>query len=153
MCNYTSTLSKKIIQRLPYLNSFLFVDEISYVDNENITGHYTFSPEAFFYKAHFKHLPVTPGVILIEMMGQIGMVSHLVYIQKLHDNKKAFHPILSLVECEFHKEVKANDRLTINAKKQYYRNGILKSKIELIDSTGSTCSTSLGQLQLIIDNY
>lgn len=153
MCYYTSKVSKAIIQRLPYLNSFLFVDEISSVDDKNITGHYTFSPEAFFYNAHFKHLPVTPGVILIEMMGQIGVVSHLIYLEKLHENQKVFHPILSSVESEFYKEVKPNDRLTVKAKKHYFRKGILKSKIELYDSTATLCSTSIlsAQLKIIID--
>ncbi|MDA3818948.1 MAG: hydroxymyristoyl-ACP dehydratase [Candidatus Delongbacteria bacterium] len=151
MSKYTSEMSKKIIERLPYLNSFLFVDDISYIDDNKITGHYTFTPETFFYKAHFKHLPVTPGVILIEMMGQIGMVSHLVYIHKLHENKKVFHPILSSVECEFHKEIKVNDKLTIKAKKEYYRKGILKSKIEVYDSSNEFCTTLIAQLQLIID--
>ncbi|MGM0650517.1 MAG: 3-hydroxyacyl-ACP dehydratase FabZ family protein, partial [Bacteroidota bacterium] len=143
MRKYTSELSKKIVERLPYRSDFHFVDDISYIDEDSITGHYTFSKEAFFYNAHFKHLPVTPGVILIEMMGQISMVAHLVYLQKLHENKKSFHPILLSVESDFYKEVKVNDRLTIKSKKIYYRKGILKSKAELYDSAGSICSTAI----------
>ncbi|MGC9331117.1 MAG: 3-hydroxyacyl-ACP dehydratase FabZ family protein [Bacteroidales bacterium] len=151
MRKYTSELSKKIIERLPYLNNFLFIDDISYVDEDHIIGHYTFTNNAFFYKAHFKHLPVTPGVILIEMMGQVGLVAHLVFLQKLHESNKLFHPILSSVESEFYKEVKVNDPLTIKAKKIYLRRGIIKSKIELYDSTDTLCATLIAQLQLIID--
>jgi len=144
-------LGSDIISKLPYLDSFLFVDEISYVDENKIIGHYTFSKKEGFYSAHFKHLPVTPGVILIEMMGQIGLVCHLIYIQNLVYSEQIFHPILSNVEASFLKPVVVDDRLTIISNKIYFRNKILKSKIELYNSNNELCTMLTAQLQIIFD--
>lgn len=146
-----SNVSQEIISRLPYLPFFLFVDEISYVDNDKIIGHYTFTEKDIFYNAHFKHLPITPGVILIEMMGQIGLVSHLVFIQNLHKSNQQFHPILSYAETEFIKPIDIHDRLTVKSKKIYYRQGKIKSKMKLYNSKAELCVIFSAQLQLIID--
>jgi 3-hydroxyacyl-[acyl-carrier-protein] dehydratase len=151
MQNTTKELSKKIIQLLPYEKQFLFVDELSFISDDKIIGHYTFTKNEFFYRAHFKHIPVTPGVILIEMMGQIGLVCHLVYLNNLHLNNKVFHPILSNVEASFLKEIKINDRLTIIAEKTYLRRGILKSNVKLLNSNNEVCALCKGQAHLIIE--
>ena len=147
----SNNIENKIIARLPYLPSFLFVNEISLINDDEIIGHYTFGKDNFFYNAHFKHIPITPGIVLIEMMGQIGLVAHLVYLHKLYDNDILFHPILSYVESSFYKKVEVNDKLTIKSKKIYYRNNILKSKIELFDSSNDLCATLIAQLQLVFD--
>ncbi len=147
----SNNIGNKIIERLPYLPSFLFVDEISHVDQESIIGHYTFSKTETFYNSHFKHKPITPGIILIEMMGQIGLVSHLVFLNELHNNNTLFHPILSYVESDFYKEVQVEERLTIIGKKIYLRNGLIKSKIELYDTKETLCTTLTAQLKLVID--
>ena len=36
----------------------------------------------FFYKGHFKENPITPGVLLIETMAQIGVVCLGIYLLK-----------------------------------------------------------------------
>jgi len=145
-------ISHKIIKSLPYLKSFLFVDSISFISDDEIIGHYKFSKNNFFYDSHFKHIPITPGVILIEMMGQIGLVCHLVYLEKLYLENITYHPILTSVEAEFHKEVKVEDQLTVKAKKIYYRKGILKSYAELYDSSNTLCAWLKAQLKIIIDS-
>jgi 3-hydroxyacyl-[acyl-carrier-protein] dehydratase len=89
-------LSKKIIDSLPYRKDFLFVDEIIKVNDSSIWGYYTFKQNEFFVNAHFKHIQVTPGVILIEMMGQIGLVCHLVYLMGLYKKTFLYHPIIDL---------------------------------------------------------
>ncbi len=144
-------LSEKIIQVLPYEKPFHFVDELSFISDDIIIGHYTFTENDFFYRAHFKHISITPGVIVIEMMGQIGLVCHLIYFNKLHLNNKVFHPILSNVEASFLKEIKINDRLTIIAEKTYLRRGILKSNVKLLNSNNEVCALCKGQAHLIIE--
>jgi 3-hydroxyacyl-[acyl-carrier-protein] dehydratase len=72
--------AKEIVTYLPYTDPFLFVDEILEVDDEKIVGVYTYKPSLDFYKGHFKDHPVTPGVILIETMAQIGLVCLGIYL-------------------------------------------------------------------------
>ena len=136
---------------LPYESSFLFVDEISYISDQKVIGHYSFRKDSFFYNAHFSHIPITPGVLLIEMMGQIGMVCHLIYLNDLHKTKQKFHPILTNVEASFIKPVVVNDKLTIISDKIYYRKGILKSNIQLLNSKNEICSVLCCHLHLVYD--
>jgi 3-hydroxyacyl-[acyl-carrier-protein] dehydratase len=73
--------AKEIVTYLPYTDPFLFVDEILEVDDQKIVGVYTYKPSLEFYKGHFKDHPVTPGVILIETMAQIGLVCLGIYLR------------------------------------------------------------------------
>lgn len=143
-----SSIFSKIKSSLPYLDSFLFVDEITEIDDQTICGHYTFKKNEFFVDSHFRHIQVTPGVILIEMMGQIGLVCHLVYIEKLYENNILYHPLLTYVEANFIQEVSIEDKLTVKAEKVYLRKGILKSKVELYNSNDELCTTLTAQLLL-----
>ena len=63
-----------IIQLLPYQAPFLFVEELTYISENRIEGYYTFKNDEYFYQGHFKDKPITPGVILTEVMAQIGVV-------------------------------------------------------------------------------
>ena len=66
--------ASQIINNLPYQAPFLFVDALTEISEKGITGNYTFKETAFFYEGHFKENPITPGVLLIETMAQIGVV-------------------------------------------------------------------------------
>ena len=70
----------EIIAQLPYSKPFLFVDEITSITENGVVGHYTFDENLDFYKGHFKNNPVTPGVILTEVMAQIGLVCLGIYL-------------------------------------------------------------------------
>jgi len=71
---------KEIVALLPYSPPFLFVDELEEVNENGARGSYTFKPTEFFYEGHFKNMPITPGVILTETMGQIGAVCLGIYL-------------------------------------------------------------------------
>ena len=45
-------------------------------------GFYTFKEDEYFYQGHFKDNPITPGVILTEVMAQIGVVCLGIYLLK-----------------------------------------------------------------------
>ncbi len=57
---------------IPHREPFLFVDEISRADKDQIIGTKRFSGEEFFFAGHFPGYPVVPGVLLIEAMAQCG---------------------------------------------------------------------------------
>ena len=81
-----------IIQLLPYQAPFLFVEELTYISEDRSEGYYTFKNDEYFYLGHFKDNPLTPGVILTEVMAQIGVVCLGIYLLKKFpgrwDNKK-----------------------------------------------------------------
>lgn len=142
-------LSQKIISKLPYGEGFLFVDEITYVDDNRIVGNYTFRADAPYYKWHFKHKPVTPGVLLIECMGQIGLVCHWVYIASFFEcNNALFIPSLSYVEVSFLNPINVGEKVLVEGLKMYYRAGVFKSNIILRDLNGNECLKAIAQLKV-----
>src|SRR6478736_1936234 len=84
---YLQPMYNEILAHLPYKSSFRFVDEIVSIDENNVTGNYTLRKDAFFYEDHFPGNPVTPGVIVTEIMAQIGLVVLGIYLLLKPDQK------------------------------------------------------------------
>ena len=57
---------------LPHRKPFLFLDKLTYCDQERYEGEYTYEEDTWFFKGHFPDYPVVPGVILVESMAQCG---------------------------------------------------------------------------------
>ena len=91
----------EIISALPYQSPFLFVDDLTAISENGISGNYTFKKEAFFYQGHFKNNPITPGVILTETMAQIGVVCLGIFLMK--DNI-SLNIINAYLQVAFNKE-------------------------------------------------
>lgn len=127
-------MQEKILQLLPYKSSFRFVDNITAVDDNGITGNYTLKPGAFFYEDHFAGNPVTPGVIITEIMAQIGVVSLGIYfLLKDAQSSNEVYPLLTSTEVSFFKMVLPGQKVTVISKKEYFRFNKLKCYIEMYD--------------------
>lgn len=131
-----------ILEYLPYKSSFRFVDEIKSLDENAVTGNYTLKEDSFFYEDHFKGNPVTPGVIITEIMAQIGLVVLGIYLIlntqeeiAITDNEKIF-PLLTSSEVSFYKMVLPGQKVTVISKKQYFRFNKLKCYIEMVNEEG-----------------
>jgi 3-hydroxyacyl-[acyl-carrier-protein] dehydratase len=119
-----------ILSKLPYSKPFLFVDRIVRIDEEGVEGEYTFDGNSDFYKGHFKDNPVTPGVILTEVMAQIGLVCLGAYLLKNKLNNKTSIALTS-TDIEFLKPVFPNEKVTVISQKIYFRFGKLKCKVSM----------------------
>jgi 3-hydroxyacyl-[acyl-carrier-protein] dehydratase len=125
-----------ILKYLPYKSSFLFVDNISALSDDGVTGNYTLRKDAFFYEDHFPGNPVTPGVIITEIMAQIGLVVlgiHLMVsgVQAGVVMDEGSFPLLTSTNVEFYKMVLPEEKVVVTSKKQYFRFGKLKCSIEM----------------------
>lgn len=129
-----------IISKLPYSKPFLFVDEIIKIDENGVEGEYTFDENLDFYKGHFKENPVTPGVILTEVMAQIGLVCLGIFL--LNEKTSSVSLIaLTSVNIDFLKPVFPNEKVTVISQKVYFRFGKLKCKVCMQNSKGEiVCS-------------
>ncbi|MFV5689961.1 3-hydroxyacyl-ACP dehydratase FabZ family protein [Flavobacterium sp. ZT3R25] len=123
---------EEIISKLPYSKPFLFVDEIINVNENGVEGTYTFDETLDFYKGHFKEHPVTPGVILTEVMAQIGLVCLGVFLLNNTLNKNISIALTS-TEIEFLKPVFPNEKVIVISEKIYFRFGKLKCKVKMIN--------------------
>ena len=126
-----------ILNYLPYKSSFLFVDNISALSEDGVTGDYTLKSDAFFYEDHFPGNPVTPGVIITEIMAQIGLVVlgiHLMidgkHVEGATMDKDSF-PLLTSTNVEFFKMVLPEEKVIVTSKKQYFRFGKLKCLVQM----------------------
>lgn len=119
-----------IISKLPYSKPFLFVDKIIRIDEDGVEGEYTFDENLDFYKGHFKENPVTPGVILTEVMAQIGVVCLGIYLLNDTFNKDA-SIVLTSTNIDFLKPVFPNEKVTVISKKVYFRFGKLKCEVSM----------------------
>lgn len=144
-------IEQQIIDALPYKKPFHFVDRIYEVDENRISGSYTFKKDEYFYSGHFKHIPVTPGVILVETMGQIGMVSHLIFIQELYKSKALFYPLLTNMEVDFLQRVFSEEEMMVYGNKVLYRNNTLRSIVEMFNNKGETCVRAKFLLKFIFE--
>ncbi len=124
-----------ILSKLPYGESFLFVDEISNMDENGVVGSYTFREDLFFYKSHFKDSSVTPGVILTECCAQIGLVCLGMYLLQSegHDSFEKLKIGLSSSEMEFHAPVPPGSKVVVSSKKVYFRFNKLKCEVKMHD--------------------
>jgi len=126
-----------ILNLLPYKSSFRFVDEILFLDDDGVKGEYTLKEDSFFYEDHFVGNPVTPGVIITEIMAQIGLVVlgiHLIVSGKKEEeiimDVDSF-PLLTSTDVSFFKMALPGEKVTVTSKKQYFRFGKLKCLVEM----------------------
>jgi len=131
----------EILSHLPYKSSFRFVDHVTELSEDGVVGDYTLRPDSFFYEDHFVGNPVTPGVIITEIMAQIGLVVLGIYLIAKENNFKFESdeptlPLFTSTEVSFHKMVLPGEKVTVVSEKQYFRFGKLKCYVEMSDSSG-----------------
>ena len=124
--------TEKIILLLPYDYPFLFVDEILSIDENAVVGTYTYPPSLPFYEGHFKGNPITPGVILIETMAQIGVVCLGIYIQNSEQDLQSDTQIaMTSNTMDYFIPVLPSEKVTVKSTKEYFRFNKLKCKVEM----------------------
>lgn len=145
-------LYRSIIERLPYHAPFLFVESLETVRSNYIEGTYLFKEDEFFYTGHFVDNPVTPGVILLECMGQIGLVSQVIFLTRIYSSNEGFQIQLCDLKAEFFKPVLPNTRVTVKGTVKSFRAGKLRSQIRMEETeTGRLLAVSEGSCLIKID--
>jgi len=131
--------NEEIIAALPYAKPFLFVDGISDVSENRISGHYQFREDESFYEGHFPGRPVTPGVILIECMAQIALVSHGLHLLSRSGKPTPEMIAFSSANVDFLLPVFPGQKVTVLGELVYFRMGKIKSKATLFVDGRKAC--------------
>lgn len=129
-------MNNHILSHLPYKSSFRFVDNILLLSEDEVRGEYTLKEDAFFYEDHFAGNPVTPGVIVTEIMAQIGLVVLGIFLVLKETefnfmDDDSLYPLLTSTDVSFYKMVLPGEKVTVISKKQYFRFGKLKCLVEM----------------------
>lgn len=129
-----------LLELIPQRPPFRFVDEILEVDELKITGCHTFRRDESFYEGHFPGNPVTPGVILLESMCQVGVVALGIYLLTREvpiEEARCWTTMFSDADVEFLKPVLPGEKVTIRGERVFWRRKKLRCNIEMFASDGS----------------
>lgn len=138
---------EEVLALVPQQKPFRFIDEILSLSEDEIVGAYRFREDEFFYSGHFPGRPITPGVILMESMAQIGVVAYGMYLlscsKKVRPSEmKGPLSLFSLAEdIEFKGIVKPGERVIVRGKKIYMRKGALKVETVMERENGDVVCT------------
>jgi 3-hydroxyacyl-[acyl-carrier-protein] dehydratase len=135
----------QLLALIPQQAPFRFVDEIAEVDDLRIVGGYRFKETEDFFKGHFPGHPVTPGVILLECMCQVGVVAHGLYLLAKEESAEEaglWTTFFSDAQVEFLKPVYPGDRVTVRAERIFWRRKKLRSKVEMFAADGTLIATA-----------
>ncbi len=142
----TQLTPAQVLSYIPQQEPFRFVDQILYINENEISGIYTFKPQEFFYVGHFPNKPITPGVILLESMCQVGVVAFGIYLVSLEIPSNEINNWLTVftdAKMEFFRSVYPGDTVTIKATKVFWRKMKLKSNIEMYDQNNNLLATAV----------
>ncbi len=137
----------RVLELLPQQEPFRFVDRILELDEEHIVATYRYRPEADFYRGHFPGDPVTPGVILLETVAQVGVVALGIYLFALDHSREELESFVTLfvdAEVEFSGVVPPGTEVTISARKVFWRRKKLRSKATMVLADGTlVCAATI----------
>ncbi len=123
----------EILRIVPQQTPFRYVDDLIYLDDSKVVGTYTFREDEWFYKGHFPGNPITPGVILLECMAQIGLVSMAIHLFLLSGrNPEERITFFQSANVDFLFPVRPGDKVTVKAEKHFFKMGKIKADVEMI---------------------
>ena len=137
----------RILAYLPQQKPFRYVDEIIHLDNHSIVGNYTFRPDEWFYQGHFPGNPITPGVILLECMAQVGLAAMAIHLFLASDrDPEARITLFQSAIVDFLYPVRPGDKVTVFSEKLIFKMGKIKcdAQMRLADETVVARGTLIG---------
>lgn len=106
--------SQEVLDALPHREPFLFIDEIVHCDDEKIEAKLELTGKEDFFRGHYPHRPITPGVLLCEMVFQAGAI----YLARKMGSEEASSgtPVVTRINnVRFRSPVEPGDLLDIQA--------------------------------------
>jgi 3-hydroxyacyl-[acyl-carrier-protein] dehydratase len=109
---------EQIAAVMPIQPPFLFLNEAA-VNNQGAQGKYKITGQEFFLQGHFKDNPVMPASIMIEAIGQLGVLALLEGVIPVDEGKVVDPKTIFFTSCEgvrCHRICRPGDVLTLSVK-------------------------------------
>jgi 3-hydroxyacyl-[acyl-carrier-protein] dehydratase len=105
---------EEIKKVLPYKEPFLFLDEVTEIGDDEISGYYQTSEKDYYFEGHFVDFKIMPGVLIVEALAQLSTF-HL--RQKRVKNHQDYHFLAYKVRgVEFLEPIFPGDKIELWAK-------------------------------------
>ena len=106
---------RKIMTHLPHRYPFLLIDRILALEpKKSVVALKNVTINEPFFQGHFPEIPVMPGVLILEAMGQAGGV--LAYVSLLQELQGRLIYFAGIDKAKFRKPVVPGDQLILEAK-------------------------------------
>jgi 3-hydroxyacyl-[acyl-carrier-protein] dehydratase len=131
-------MSRKAIERaIPHREPFLLVDEIVEQTDSRIVCRKKFRGDEFWYRGHYPHFPLTPGVLLCEAAMQAGAV---LLAKSVADNPDCVPVVSRMNHVKFKKMVRPGDTVTLDVALRDKMAGVffLDATVKVADKTAVT---------------
>jgi 3-hydroxyacyl-[acyl-carrier-protein] dehydratase len=138
-----SLTREEVLAMVPQQEPFRFIDSILEVDDDHIVATFRFRPDHDFYRGHFPGNPVTPGVILVEAMAQVGVVALGIYLLSKDSPDEVGEVVTMFTDMavDFTGVVRPGDEVTITGHKEFFRRRKLRSQVEMKLADGTTVAS------------
>ena len=104
--------SQEVLKLLPHRNPFLFVDKILAWDETGLTAQRAIRADEDFFKGHYPHQPIMPGVLLCECLFQTGAL-FLSKVLDLDDSEPMTPVVTRINNVRFRAPVLPGDTLVL----------------------------------------
>lgn len=100
----------QIMEIIPHRDPFLLIDEVEELEiGKRVVAKKFIAPDSFWFRGHFPEHPVTPGVLIIEMLAQAGAVCALA----MPENKGKIAFFAGIDKAKFRRQVLPGDTLRL----------------------------------------
>jgi len=101
---------EQIKEIIPHRDPFLLIDEVNEIEvGKRVVATKYIKEDDFWFKGHFPEHPVTPGVLMVEMLAQAGCVAML----SLPENKGKLGFFAGIDKVKFKRQVVPGDTLKL----------------------------------------
>lgn len=141
-CDEREEIKKYIPQREP----FLFLDQIISIENgEFIKALKHVDPNDFYFKGHFPHQPIMPGVLIIEALAQAA--AYLTFKSVGKDGNENIWVLGGIDNARFKYPVYPGNELILTARLIKSRTELRKHKVEAFVKDQLICSAEIISLR------
>lgn len=105
---------QKILDSIPHRPPFLFVDKILEQKEDSIRAEWYLDPELDFFRGHYPHQPIVPGVLLCEAIFQTSAIMLAERIRNEEGETTGKTPVLARIqEARFREMVIPEDTVVL----------------------------------------